>query len=1054
VTIEQHYTNHTETPVNTHFQFPLHKNAAVCGFEAVLDGTTVKGVVQEKQKAQEMHEEAQKEGKTSYLLTKSEEVDNVFEMTLGNLAPGKDVIVRTTYIAELDSNERNNAIRFSLPALIPGGGSIDATLDKIIFEPAKSFVPEDEPALEYSGTFNGIHLNLSVEIASNIKNIELFNGAKDCEFKYFVHNAKASIRVSNSSVVWFTQDLELDITLENPHDSRVWLEKSENNTYAAMLVANPREQDFKPSEEDIVLNEFVFMLDRSGSMNGDAMASARATLNKCLDMLSTACTFNIIGFGSHHEMLFPTSVIASTENIQFARQHVATVEADLGGTNLLDPLTDLSRQQVAKYVARQVFLLTDGCVENRSECVELVKKHSNTTRVFSFGIGGCDRTLIRDIASAGHGRSELVSTGNEHELVEVVAKQFNRANKPAYTNVSLKWGDNQIPLQSPFVLPPLFCDDKYIVYTIIPQDMISNPLEKQTMTLTASSANSTYTIDFDFIPANAQVGDAIVHRLAARSVISELEEGELRKRMSDDQADEKATRLALTYGLVCKTTSYIAIEETITVAHPEDAQDIHIPLPQFQASQVPQYDCGGCAGGGSGLGIFARNANMNLGTDMSVCNMDAYMTSTSTPFGLEATPVQVGNFVNMFKGPLADLEGRNCWLNALLPLLMMIKPLVDHLTERDFEQDSFAADLALLIKYWSHADQNNNSFRRHFEFLYNRVWYHLQTMGFTFGVNHNVIAVVQKIMNALQVPNVDFTNSSSVDSCTKDYVILFNTNDEQVTIEGTSKYNLKSAINYHVFSTPDVETGHYSCIAPTREGFYYYDDILNLGENFSEYKGGLVVGVAPEEFLSHVHVAVFSKVNVPEARTLFHGIEEQVETLMQQVALKEFQVQERVFYAKATIDLATSVTLLRAIRFTSLFETEKSVVVDESAVQSPRTKTESKLRHLAREELLKLSELPQTSRCLFMACKFGIFNALITLPATSSVITIELTEYLSSEGVGLLKLAQILKPFASVMYKARGKNSRKKKQQTVVSYILKNNFLASGEQAKAIMKFM
>ena len=43
------------------------------------------------------------------------------------------------------------------------------------------------------------------------------------------------------------------------------------------------------------------------------------------------CLFNIIGFGSTFESLFPKSVPTNENNISLARSHINSIEANLGG---------------------------------------------------------------------------------------------------------------------------------------------------------------------------------------------------------------------------------------------------------------------------------------------------------------------------------------------------------------------------------------------------------------------------------------------------------------------------------------------------------------------------------------------------------------------------------------------------------------------------------------------------------------------------------------------------------------------------------------------------
>ena len=78
------------------------------------------------------------------------------------------------------------------------------------------------------------------------------------------------------------------------------------------------------------------------------------------------------------------------------------ISANLGGTEILNPLRFILQQEVKAGLARQVFVLTDGQVSNSGACISLVRKHSATNRVFTLGVGSAaDRHLVKGLARAG-----------------------------------------------------------------------------------------------------------------------------------------------------------------------------------------------------------------------------------------------------------------------------------------------------------------------------------------------------------------------------------------------------------------------------------------------------------------------------------------------------------------------------------------------------------------------------------------------------------------------------------------------------------------------------
>ena len=118
---------------------------------------------------------------------------------------------------------------------------------------------------------------------------------------------------------------------------------------------------------------------------------------------SEDCYFNIVGFGTRHETLFKASAKLSAKSLATATRHVQhEMEANLGGTNLLSPLSDvLGAASPAPAYARQVFVLTDGQVSNTAQVVTAVGR-ARTARCFALGLGnGCSRDLVDGIARAG-----------------------------------------------------------------------------------------------------------------------------------------------------------------------------------------------------------------------------------------------------------------------------------------------------------------------------------------------------------------------------------------------------------------------------------------------------------------------------------------------------------------------------------------------------------------------------------------------------------------------------------------------------------------------------
>ncbi|CAG8529584.1 24204_t:CDS:2 [Dentiscutata erythropus] len=78
----------------------LKPSITVCGFEAEIDGKKkVKGIVKEAKQAAKEYDEAIQQGHGAYLL--EEELQDIFQCSIGNITAGQTIAIRITYVTEL-----------------------------------------------------------------------------------------------------------------------------------------------------------------------------------------------------------------------------------------------------------------------------------------------------------------------------------------------------------------------------------------------------------------------------------------------------------------------------------------------------------------------------------------------------------------------------------------------------------------------------------------------------------------------------------------------------------------------------------------------------------------------------------------------------------------------------------------------------------------------------------------------------------------------------------------------------------------------------------------
>jgi len=523
VTVTQRYRNQEEKPIEAVYVFPLDERAAVCGFAALVDGVEIVGEVKEREAAFERYDDALVEGHGAYLL--DQERPDVFTARIGNLLPGKEALVRITYVAELGLE--GDDLRFVLPTTVSPRYAPAEDRKGVGSSPAEAVNPPVLWHVPY-----GLELTVRLEMPSAIRGLESPSHPLGIE----LDGASATVRLGERRTS-LDRDFVLLVKLQQPHEPRAWLEEKDGET-VAMVAFQPR---FESRE---TAAEVIFVVDRSGSMGGTSIAEARNALQLCLRSLREGSWFNVVSFGSRHEMLFSESRPYGDESLRQATEHVSRLEANLGGTEILPALEAVFASRRASELPRQLVVMTDGQVTNTEAVKALVRKHSETTRVFTLGIGaGASHDLVRGMARAGGGEAELIYPGERIE--SKVLRQLSRALAPALTDVRVSWGGLEVR-QAPHRVPPVFASGRVLVY-----GFLEGPLARQTeLTLVAKGSEGALSFSIPLSPEKKRTG-SLVTLLAARALLRDLE----------DAADKEATTAAgVKYGLSSKWTSFVAIE--------------------------------------------------------------------------------------------------------------------------------------------------------------------------------------------------------------------------------------------------------------------------------------------------------------------------------------------------------------------------------------------------------------------------------------------------------------------------------------------------------------
>ena len=241
-------------------------------------------------------------------------------------------------------------------------------------------------------------------------------------------------------------------------------------------------------------------------------------------------------------------------NLDKAVKHVSAVTADLGGTEILQPLQHVYSVKPKPGLSRQIFLLTDGGVSNIDEVVGAVATNASNTRVFTFGIGlGVSTALVNKVAKAGRGKAVFISS--KDRMQSRVMEVMNSAMSPSFTNISVTGSKSM--LVYPQSIPFLFENEPFVVIGFFNEKIVKG--EKISATLKYSSQNETKAVTINFTLLDSvsdyfpHLPNQLVHQFGVSKALKQLED-------TIASRDECIT-LSTYSNIMCKHTSYVAVGE-------------------------------------------------------------------------------------------------------------------------------------------------------------------------------------------------------------------------------------------------------------------------------------------------------------------------------------------------------------------------------------------------------------------------------------------------------------------------------------------------------------
>jgi hypothetical protein len=324
VTITQVFRNDETKPIEAVYCFPIEEQAAIYSFTARIDDREIVAQLKEKKQAQQEYNDALQQGHGAYLLEQDENSQDNFIINVGALPPSKECTITISYVTELDFVQ-GSTIRFVVPTTI-----------------APRYNPDKGGLASPAGTTSKYVQSTPYTIEFRCRVDKM--GKSEQEYIARINSPSHPIQVDfaqqDSYIITFAQqnthldrDILINIELADKRSNTIVAVESG----AVMAAFIPTEEDCRQGLNTDQINEFIFVVDCSGSMQDEnKIGLARQAMLVFHKSLPVNCHFNIIRFGSQYNSLFTeVTAVYNEENAQKAEKLITEMKADLGGTELV-----------------------------------------------------------------------------------------------------------------------------------------------------------------------------------------------------------------------------------------------------------------------------------------------------------------------------------------------------------------------------------------------------------------------------------------------------------------------------------------------------------------------------------------------------------------------------------------------------------------------------------------------------------------------------------------------------------------------------------------------
>lgn len=607
VRVRQVFANPTEFPMSAEYLFPLSQNAAVYSMQMQVGDEVVQAQIQRKAEAEQTFKKAEQEGKAATLLTQHR--PNMFTQNIANLMPGQPVAVTLSYVQSVPKID--GAYELVLPLVVGpryqgGANSDEGPADPVLAEYA---VDEGKPAatgpvgswnvaklpayppvsgLTIPDIIDPARVSLDVTLDAAVPISMLESATHELDIDWTENSVDASFsdgRVIDNRDVVLRYELGGEDTTAgvlSHYDAR--------GGFVSLMIEPPK----MPEADEIAARELVFVLDTSGSMNGEPLDASKRFMEAALKGLRLEDYFRVIRFSSESSEFATGAVPATRGNIAAGQRYVRSLRAG-GGTEIDNAIRHAFATRQPANTLRIVVFLSDGYIGNEARVLKTIRRRIGDARIYAFGVGtSVNRYLLDAMADEGRGYARYVDpTEHASEVAETLARDLK---SPVLTDISIDWGGLNVTDVVPQRIPDLFDGGSVRVLARYEGGGSADVQVKGLVQGRKANMPLSLNLPAKPDPEGEQSTSASIPLTWARSKIADLDRAIAVQDGEEGQLKNRIAKLGLGFNLQTRYTSFVAVSNAIVNEGDAVVRKSSVPLPQVAGVSAQAYPNSGFSG--------------------------------------------------------------------------------------------------------------------------------------------------------------------------------------------------------------------------------------------------------------------------------------------------------------------------------------------------------------------------------------------------------------------------------------------------------------------------